>query len=222
MCKGVQRKVLSLILFFLLINISFLYAFDNDDFQFWYTQNEEFRISEDFKLNLEEELRFGDNANHLYYHHHDLGFLFNLKNQNLGFGYRHIYEEKRNKFKIENEPYIIYGYKFKRAIFDFGHRLRLEYRHFDYQADSWRLRSKLDIILPIKFYSFKFQTYLAEEIFLNFYNRAFSQNRLFFGVSKDLSANLKLDLYYLLQHTKSSLAKWNRINALGAKIKLVF
>ncbi|MCM8800128.1 MAG: DUF2490 domain-containing protein [Candidatus Omnitrophica bacterium] len=213
------RKEIILIIIFILS--SYLYAFDNDDFQFWYTQSEEFKFSKNSKISLEEELRFGDNTDHLYYHHHDLGILFNLNDSNFGFGYRHIYEEKKAKFKIENEPYVIYAYKGKIGIFNFNHRLRLEYRHFDYQPDCWRLRDKLDLILLTKFGKLKIQPYFSDEVFLNFQNKSFSQNRLYLGLLRNLNKNLKIDFYYLLQHTISK-EKWKKINVLGTKIKLIF
>lgn len=83
------------------------YAYDNGDFQVWNTDGQEKKISEDAKITAEEEFRWGDNANQLYYHHYDLGILYSFnKNFDLSLNYRHIYERKKGKFRIENEPNI--------------------------------------------------------------------------------------------------------------------
>ena len=57
---------------------------------------------------LEEEFRWGNNADEFYYHHYDIGFFYSLeKYLNIGTGYRQVYELKKGKFKAENEPYLV-------------------------------------------------------------------------------------------------------------------
>ncbi len=198
------------------------YAFDDGDFQVWNTDAEELKISKSLKITLEEEFRFGDNANNFYYHHYDLGFVYDLnKYLNLGMGYRHIYEKKSGKFKEENEPYGMATLFWGLAGFKFDDRSRLEYRHFDYQLDAWRYRNKLNIKFPWKFSKMEIQPFLADEVFLNLNGIDLNQNRFYSGLGCNLFKNLKAEIYYLLQNTKSS-GNWTDVNVLGTKIKLSF
>ncbi len=198
------------------------YAFDDGDFQVWNTDAEELKISKSLKITLEEEFRFGDNANNFYYHHYDLGFVYDLnKYLNLGMGYRHIYEKKSGKFKEENEPYGMATLFWGLAGFKFDDRSRLEYRHFDYQLDAWRYRNKLNIKFPWKFSKMEIQPFLADEVFLNLNGIDLNQNRFFSGLGFNLTKNLKAEIYYLLQTSKSA-HKWTDANVLGTKIKLSF
>ena len=198
------------------------YAYDDGDFQVWNTDVEEFKINKNAKIAFEEEFRWADNANEFYYHHYDVGFFYNLKEYlNVGGGYRHVYELRRGKFKLENEPYLTTTLLWGLEGFKVEDRSRMEYRHFDYQADSWRYRNKFTVKVPWKFTKLEIQPYLADEIFLDFQNKAFSRNRFSSGLAINLAKNLKAEIYYLLQSSRSA-NKWVDANVLGIKVKLVF
>ena len=125
-----------------------VYAYDDGDFQVWNSDVEELKINKDSKVAFEEEFRWADNANEFYYHYYYAGFFHNLKKYlNIAGGYRHVYELKKGKFKLENEPYLAATLLWDLLGFKFEDRNRMEYRHFDYQADSWRYRNKLTIII---------------------------------------------------------------------------
>jgi hypothetical protein len=126
---------------------------------------EEFKINKDSKMVLEEEFRWGDNAGEFCYHHYDLGLVYNLKDYlAVGAGYRHALELKNGSFKTENEPYMLAMLFVELAGFKLDSRNRLEYRHFDYQADSWRYRNKITAKLPWQLTKFKIQPFLTDEI----------------------------------------------------------
>ena len=221
MMKKILIVVLILGLFLIFLNIR-AYAYDDGDFQVWNTDVEEFKINKDAKIAFEEEFRWGDNANEFYYHHYDVGFFWNLKQYfNIGGGYRHIYELKKGKFKLENEPYLVFAYKWEMASFKFDDRSRLEYRHFEYQTDSWRYRNKFTVKFPFRFTKLEIQPYLSDEIFLNFYGAAFTKNRFYSGLEFTVTKNIKADVYYLLEHTKTGRI-WPDVNVLGTKIKILF
>ena len=200
------------------------YAYDDGDFQVWHTENQEMKINKESKLTLEEEFRFGDNANDFYYHHYDIGFVRDLsKYLNLGIGYRHIYEKKSGKFKEEMEPYGMATLFWELVGFKFDSRSRLEYRHFDYQLDAWRYRNKFNMKFPWKFTKMQIQPFLADEIFLNLNGIDLNQNRFYSGLGFNLTKNIKGEIYYLLQSTKSSgTCVWTDINVLGTKFKVLF
>ncbi len=199
------------------------HAYDNGDFQVWNTDVEEFKINKDSKIALEEEFRWGDTANQFFYHHYDVGFFYDLKKYlNIGGGYRHIYELKKGKFKLENDPYITATLFGDLNGFKFDSRSRFEYRHFGYQTDSWRYRNKFTAKLPWKFTKLEIQPYLADEIFVDLKNvHQFNQNRFSSGFGMNLTKNIKAEIYYMLQSSKSA-GKWTKANVLGTKLKLAF
>lgn len=206
----------------LLLVAGSVYAYDDGDFQVWHTENQEFAIGKKSKMTLEEEFRFGDNANDFYYHHYDAGVVYSVdENLTIGVNYRQVYEKKKGDFKEENRPHVNAVLKYDLGGFKLDDRNRLEYRHFDYQADAWRYRNKLTVKLPWKFTKMQIQPYLADEVFVDFNNKAFNRNRLYSGFSMSLAKNLKAEVYYLLQTSRSS-GGWLDANALGTKIKLLF
>ena len=110
-----------------------VYAYDNGDFQIWNTDVGEFKINKNLKFALEEEFRWGGDAREFYYEHYDLGLSYMInKYWSFGGGYRQVYELSKNKFKLENEPYITATLTLTGAGFVLDSRNRLEYRHFDY------------------------------------------------------------------------------------------
>jgi hypothetical protein len=219
----VTAKTKLIVTIFALTLINCAYAYDDGDFQVWNTDVEEFKINNNCKIALEEEFRWADNANEFYYHHYDAGFFCNLEKWlNIGGGYRHIYELKKGKFKLENEPYLTTTLLWDFKGFKFEHRNRMEYRHFDYQADSWRYRHKATVRLPWKFTKIEIQPYLADEIFVGFGGtNQFNQNRFSCGLGMNLTKNLKTEIYYMLQTSKSS-GKWPHAHVLGTKLKILF
>lgn len=198
-----------------------VYAYDDGDFQVWNTENQEFKVNKELKITTEEEFRWGNDASDFYYHHYDAGFVYGVnKNLDLGVNYRQVYEKKSGDFKEENRPYINGTLKFDLSGFKLEDRNRFEYRHFDYQEDSWRYRNKFTLRSPWKFTKLEIQPYLADEIFVDLNERIFNRNRFYSGFGLSLTKNLKAEIYYLLQSTKGS--SWTDANVLGTKLKLVF
>lgn len=199
-----------------------VYAYDNGDFQIWHTENQEFKVNKESKITLEEEFRWGDDASEFYYHHYDAGFVYSLnKHLDLGVNYRQVYEKKKGKFKEENRPHLNATLKYDIYGFKLDDRNRIEYRHFDYQADSWRYRNKFTVRFPWKFTRLEIQPYLADEIFLDFQNKAFSRNRFYSGFGMSFTKNIKGEIYYLLQSSRSG-NNWVDANVLGTKLKIAF
>ena len=201
-----------------------VYAYDSGDFQIWNTDVEEVKVNKDSKIALEEEFRWGNNASEFYYQHYDAGFFYDLcKYLNIGGGYRQVYELVKGKFKPENEPYVTATLLWDLEGFKFEDRNRMEYRNFDYKDDSWRYRNKVTLKLPWKFTKIDIQPYLSDEIFIVFGGVPgdLNQNRFSSGLSMNLTKNLKAEIYYMLQSTKSS-SKWIDANVLGTKLKIAF
>lgn len=207
----------------ILLSAAELYAYEDDDFQFWNTEIEEFRVNKETRVVLEEEFRWGGSAKEFYYQHYDLGFFYRLqKYLDVGAGYRHVLYKSKGKFQVENEPYIAAILSWDIKGFQFNDRSRLEYNHFDYKDDTWRYRNKITVKLPWKFTRFEIQPYVSDEIFILFDDgQRLNQNRFYAGLGMSITRNLKAEIYYMLQDTKNS-GQWTGINVLGTKLKLSF
>ena len=224
--KGKDNKmkmINCLIIGLVLLCVINAYAYDSGDFQFWNTDVEELKISTNSKIALEQEFRWGNRARELYYQHYDLGYFYELaKFLNVGVGYRHILSKNtKNKFLVENQPYVTATFFWELAGFKFDDRSRLEYNHFDYKGDRGTYRNKLTIKAPWKFTKLQIQPYLSDEVFFVFDdNENFNKNRFSAGLGLTIFKNLKADIYYMLQSSKST--RWSDTNILGTKFKLSF
>ena len=218
-----MKRISFILIGLMLMLVTRIYAYDDHDFQVWNTNVEELKISKDSKIAFEEEFRWGDNASEFYYHHYDIGFFYNLKKYlNIGGGYRHAYELKKGKFKLENEPYVTATLLWGLLGFKFEDRNRMEYRHFDYQVGSWRYRNKVTMKLPWKFTKMEIQPYLSDEIFVGFGTICeLNQSRFSSGLGMNLTKNIKAEIYYMLQSSKTS-GEWVDANVLGTKLKIAF
>lgn len=199
-----------------------IFAYEDNDFQVWNTEAEEFKINPEAKIAFEQEFRWGNSAKEFYYQHYDVGFFYNLqKYLNVGGGYRHVLSKSRGKFLVENEPYIAATLSWELFGFKFDDRSRLEYNHFDYKDDTGRYRNKITIKAPWKFTALAIQPYLSDEIFILIDDgQRLNTNRFSAGLGMSITKNLKAEIYYMLQSSKT--AKWTEINVLGTKLKLAF
>lgn len=199
------------------------YAYDDGDFQLWNTDVEEFKVNAKTKVALEEEFRWGDNANEFFYQHYDIGLFYSLnKYLNVGGGYRQVYELKSGDFKPEEAPYLTLTLFADWKGFKFDDRSRMEYRHFSYQTDSWRYRNKFTLKFPWKFTKIEIQPYLSDEMLIVFgVIDQFNENRFSSGLSFNLTKNIKAELYYMLRSVKGRDA-WVDSNTLGTKVKIAF
>ena len=218
-----KMSIFGVILFVAGFCVSQAYAFDDHDTQFWNTDVQEMKLSDTAKIALEEEFRWGDNASDFYYQHYDLGYLaaFN-KAWSWGGGYRHVLEEKKSAWLVENEPYLTLTYRtvFKNIALET--RNRIEYRHFDYQDDNGRYRNKFTAVLPWKFSRFQIQPYISDEVLFSFYGAAFAKNRLAAGFTSVLTKHVKVEIYYMKEDNRGGGGHWTDINVIGTKIKVAF
>lgn len=199
------------------------HAYDDGDFQIWNTDVEEFQLKKDLKLAFEQEFRWGDNVKEFYYQHYDVGLFYNLnKYWNVGGGYRHVLNKSKNKFQVENEPYVAATFASQFAGFKYDDRNRLEYNHYDYKDDTWRYRNKLTVKAPWKFTKLEIQPFASDEIFILFDDgQRLSENRSTAGLAMSITKNLKAEIYYMFRTVKSGV-KWTDTNVFGTKLKLAF
>jgi hypothetical protein len=211
------------IFFFLIVFVRNGYAFDDADFQYWNTESLSWKVNKDWKISLDEEFRFGDDAEDLYYQHSDLGLTYSgiAEWLELGLNYRHIFEEKSSKWKVENRPHLNAAFKWNFFDFDLSNRARFEYRNRQDTQDYWRYRNKFTIKFPLKLTKFKIQPYIADEIFFDFDAEDLNRNRLYSGLIFKILKDLNAEIYYFWERTEKS-NQWVDVNVLGTKLKLFF
>ena len=219
-------KVKMFFLVVLLLTVLFhqkAFTFDDGDFQYWNTEEVSFKINEDWKVKLEEEFRFGDDAGNFYYQHSDWGVTYSGLAEwfDLGVFYRHIFEETAGDWEQENRPHLDATVKWELLEFPMSDRGRFEYRNREDAEDSWRYRNKFTVKWPHKITKAQIQPYIADEIFVDFDDRRFTVNRLYTGFSMKLFKNLKADIFYLWQAKRSG-GTWLDYNILGTNFKLSF
>jgi hypothetical protein len=198
------------------------FAYEDGDWQCWNTESIEGNLTENWKIKLEEEFRFGDKMGQLYYHHTDCGLTSRLTDWfYLGLNYRQIYEKKKGKWKEENRPHANGIFKRKWQEFKVKNRSRFEYRIRQGKEAVWRYRNKLTVAFPVKYTRLDIKPYLADEIFVDFDKGKLNRNRLYVGFKAKLVKRLKTDIFYLWQRSKKGGA-WIDYNVIGAKLKVQF
>jgi hypothetical protein len=216
------RFVLSVTCVLLVTEICF--AFDDEDFQFWSTAGVAFDIDKDWTATFEEEFRFADDAGQLYYHHSDLGFVYKSLADwiDVGANYRQVFQkDSTGQWRPENRPHLNATLKGRVSGLDLSNRSRLEYRDRENKKDLWRYRNKIALKLPVELTQLKLQPYIADEVFITFNAEDFDQNRLYSGFYIELSKNVRADIFYFRQSSKSG-GDWKDANVVGAYLKFYF
>jgi hypothetical protein len=198
-------------------------AFDDGDFQYWSTNSVSWRIQKDWYADLEEELRLGDDGGHLYYQHSDLGVRYSglAPWLELGANYRQVFEKKNSDWKQENRPHINVSVKAEVLHWAVSNRSRMEYRNREDADDFWRYTNKSTVKFPWKWSVCAVQPYVAEELYVDFDQKEYNENRLYGGFSLKIYKNLSGEIFYLWRRTKKS-GEWSEANILGSKLKFSF
>ena len=199
-------------------------AVSEGDFQFWSVAGASFDVNKDWTAAVEEHLKFGQNAGHFYYQHTDLGSTYKGFADwiDLGFNYKQVFVEQLDgHWSRENRPHVNITFKGRLGRLDFSDRSRFEYRDREYGDDLWRYVNKLEVNLPDEFTRFKFRPYIADQVYINLDGQGFAANRIYAGVSFELSEDIESELYYVW-HSSKLLGRWWDMSAVGLQLKICF
>lgn len=200
------------------------FAFTDGDFQFWSTTGVSCNVNKDWKVAVEEKLKFVHDAGHLRYHHTDLGFTYKGLAEwiDLGFNFKQVFVElPDDDWSRENRPHFNITFKSRWGTLDISDRSRFEYRDIEYGNDRWRYSNKLEVNLPYELTRFKFRPYIADQVYINMDGSGFEKNRIYSGVSFELSEGIESELYYVYQWSKF-FDQWLELSALGLQLKFRF
>lgn len=212
--------ILGLVALFCLQTTGIARAHDDENFQHWTTGGIEVNLCKNWRFDIREELRFGDNASSLYHYFTETG-VTHLLNQHLELSihYRHIQEKKNGAWRQEYRPHINGTIKIDWWRVAIADRSRLEYRKVEGCEHFWIYRNKLSVTPAVKWTRLDIQPYIADEIFYDFDKKDLNRNRLYLGFKLKCFKNLKGELFYLRQSTKSN--QWIDDNILGTSLKVV-
>jgi hypothetical protein len=224
-CVSMKIKAVIVVLIsILLTNISFADVSDGK-FRIWTTFKASSDINKDFRLDVEEEFRWGDNASEHYYSHTDVGITYKNIADWLDVGINYRYAEARkgssSPWKVEHRPHLNATIKGMWNDIKLSNRSRLEFRNIEDKDAVLRYRNKFKAVLPVELTSLKLKPYVADEILISFNSDKFDTNRLYAGVSTDVTKNLSADFYYIYQASKSN-NDWINFNILGFSLKYKF
>lgn len=160
------------------------------------------KISNDFDVITEFRLHHYKIFNDLDNQFMRLGLTYELTpGISVTAGYIHQYSHTRDNISVsENRPYEELTLKNKFKKFKIAHRYRLEHQWINILGSTKfnnRFRYRFRITHPL---SEHFYLMAMNELFLNFQDPIFNQNRMQIGLGYACGPNLKLELGYLKNH----------------------
>ncbi len=211
-----MRLFLIVLLSFLLSESSRAQETGEDRFGSWTTYFGNHRIAEKYSIFLElqvNDYQFFQNFNQFWGF---LGLNYNInENTSVQAGYAYFYtdpsfRELPNEFYLtENRIYEQLVTNGKIGSFNLNHRYRLEQRFFtDDGVTETRHRIRYRILVTRKISGPLFAQ-VFDEVFINFQQPTFDQNRIFVGFGYRFTNNFNVRLGYLKVHFSST--KYDRL-----------
>ena len=216
--------MIKILLFFALIGFSVLFAdaqtlADEDDNQSWNDVQLTVPMTKEFDFYLAGTFRFGKNVTRLNDRRIAVGFIYK-PNKSLSFQPFYSNIEARNangRFRTEHRLNLRVGYRFPFKKFGLSHRSLFEYR-LRSPRNSFRYRPSLTFEKDIPKIIPKSKFFITEEIFYDSLLRKFSRNRLSVGITRTLTKNLSLDIFYLRQN--DGFSRPGDLNVIGTSFKI--
>lgn len=199
-------------------------ASDAGDFEYWPKASFLVPLGEQWRVNFEERLTFGDEARRLDDTQTDLCFYYSGLADwlTVGFGYKETFEKDGDDWLLEHRPLVNLVVKSRPCGLTLISRSRFEYRMPEDGDDVWRYRNKFLIAPEPPLSSTKIVPYVAEEIFVSFDDEDFNQQRLQGGVFIPLHKHVRLELFYCWKLDEQDDNSWHDTNALGSYFYFLF
>jgi len=180
-------------------------------------------LSKQWYLTSEHRLTFGDEARRLDDQQTDFAFNYTGLADwlSVAIGYKHMIERDEGRWLREHRPLL--NLTAKGELFGLGiaSRSRFEYRDQEDEEEVWRYRNQVTITPPVTLTSLKIQPYVADEVFVNFDEEGFNQQRLWGGFFIPLHKRVRLELFYLWKLEREP-EVWHDTNVLGSYLHFLF
>jgi hypothetical protein len=219
-----------LIIIFCAISAASQTAPPESDFQFWNETQIAIPIVKSEDKNKKEfdrvslffsgTLRFG--RNYTRFVDERIGFGFDFKiNKYLTLTPSYLYraaQPYQNRKEFENRFRFAATLENKWTRVSVRDRNLIEYRSRNSRADSVRYRNKLQFNFPIhKNKKEIFAPLVADEVFYDFHDKAWTRNELTLGINKKFTSDFSADFFYLYQRNRGNVLR--DVNAFGINLK---
>jgi len=158
-------------------------------------------LNDKFDLFVPLGLRFTKNVSAVTDVRVGLGFTFKPA-KSLSITPHHVFIRGRDRsgiFRTENRSILRFVYKFPKAFVEVSHRSQLELR-VRHSGTTWRYRPSITVEKALPEHLAKgAKVFVIEEPFYDSASGRFSRNRISGGISKTITRQLALDIYYLRQ-----------------------
>ena len=192
---------------------------DETDNQFWSDVQLTVPMTKQFDFYLAGTFRFGKNVTRSNDNRLAVGFIYK-PNKALSFQpfYWHIdARDSRGRFRTEHRLNLRVSYRFPFKKFGLSHRSWFEYR-LRSPRNSFRYRPSLTFEKDIPKIIPKSKLFITEEIFYDSLLKKFSRNRFSVGITRTLTKQLSLDVFYLRQN--DGFSRPGDTNVLGTSFRI--
>jgi hypothetical protein len=192
---------------------------DEADNQFWSDVQLTVPMTKEFDFYMAGTFRFGKIVTRSNDSRLAIGFVYK-PNKALSFQPFYWHIEARNasgRFRTEHRLNLRVGYRFPFKKFGLSHRSTFEYR-LRTPLNSFRYRPSLTFEKDIPRILSKSRLFVTEEVFYDSLLKKFSRNRFNIGITRTLTKELSLDVFYLRQNDGYS--RPGDLNVLGASLKI--
>lgn len=200
-------SILSLLLCFT-INMNAQETAVTGDLEMWNSFAITKKISDRWKVSLEEELRFTKNISRFDIFFTDLGFEYKI-NKHLSAGLNYRFYQNKNKdgdFITQHRFSADIGYKQEIDRFTFAYRLQFQNKDEDFLSKSSEnnvsnLRNKISVDYDIK--NFKLEPYFQAELFRKYetdVNPYFNKVRWTLGAGYPVTKKSDIQIFYRIDN----------------------
>jgi hypothetical protein len=218
--EQVKTIMLKILIFPLILGVFFFgyldKVFASDDWQYWNEVKFKYSIHKKLDFHVKMEQRYVDDFDDFALHNYAPGIVYKVNPQfNFELNYKYEKEKRKGDWTDEHRMEIISIIKWKWSGFHLMVRNRIEYRSIE-GDNRWRLREKLKIKKPYEIIGLRFVPFISEEIFYDFKDDEFNQNRFKAGITKEITKHLEIDLYSMYKSNRSN-GDWFGVNVLGTE-----
>ncbi len=193
-----------------------------DDWEYWSYYGVTAKLPHKLQLGAEQRFRFRNDMSDFFYVQTNFGLWWNAhEHLTLGTFYSFIEEDKSGEWRDENRWTMEATVKASLGPLRFSDRNRFEQRWHEVGGTGQRYRNSLKMEWPIKVRGRKVSPYVYDEVFYDFEKDELSRNRLSTGVTVELTRQLSLEIFYILQSDRTG-TDWNERNVVGSLLKASF
>lgn len=214
------------ILIFTSTSLVFASPQEDEDMGFWLRADAERKLSDQWKINAGEELRFREHAGLTYTDTHIGTSWLASKYLLAGADFLQVRQTRqRGKKDIwywEARPRIYLTPQITIKGWKLEDRNMLEFRVKEQIRDSLRYRQQVAVTAPWKWTSLEVQPHVFTEFFFESHRRGLTENRLFAGAKFRIWKPLYGMAGYMRQFSKNSVGDWKESNIIVTTIKAAF